>query len=232
MSGPKSNQAAGARGRRQSRALLLALGLVVFVIAVFLAGVGVAAALSHATNATTWNTWGNVGQTFESVNAVFSGLAFAALIVTFWIQLKELREQRLELQLQREAALSSRDELWRGTEVDLRRLHVQLVKMSIDDPVLASVWPPVAPGLSADVTKQYNYANLVLQHCRMSLELGYYSEDATRAVLAYLLSSQTVRDYWSSSRAARLAATVDVRELRFVSLVEEIHQQLAELAAD
>jgi hypothetical protein len=46
---------------------------------------------------------GQFGDMFGSVNALFSGLAFAFLIYTIWLQREELKLQREELKLQREA---------------------------------------------------------------------------------------------------------------------------------
>ena len=48
---------------------------------------------------------------FGSVNALFSGLAFAGLIYAIHLQRKELSLQRAELRLQREEMAASRGEL-------------------------------------------------------------------------------------------------------------------------
>ncbi|WP_336032972.1 hypothetical protein [Acinetobacter bereziniae] len=45
--------------------------------------------------------YGTFGDTYGSLNTLFSGLAFAILIITMFIQRQELKEQRIELQLQR-----------------------------------------------------------------------------------------------------------------------------------
>lgn len=227
MSGPERSPEARGRRHRRRRAFILVAVAVAFLFVVFLGGIGVAAALSHAADSKTWITWGNVGQTFESINAVFSGLAFAALIVTFWFQLKELREQRLELQLQREATLSSRDQLRRSAQADLRRLHVELLKMSIDDATLAQVWPEIEPGLSQERNRQYLYANLVLQHAWLALELDRYDEESVRTFVRYLFTSPLMRDYWLASRATRSMGTLDQQELAFIELAEQVYREPA-----
>jgi len=51
------------------------------------------------------------GDLFGSVNALFSGLAFVALIYTIHLQRQELSLQRTELKLQREEMAASRGEL-------------------------------------------------------------------------------------------------------------------------
>ncbi|MDD2863768.1 MAG: hypothetical protein PHC99_03495 [Methylococcales bacterium] len=58
-----------------------------------------------------WQTRGQFGDLFGSVNSLFSGLAFAALIYTIYLQRQELALQRIELKLQRDEMVASRGEL-------------------------------------------------------------------------------------------------------------------------
>lgn len=58
-----------------------------------------------------WSKGGQFGDLFGSVNALFSGLAFVALIYTIHLQRQELSLQRTELKLQREEMAASRGEL-------------------------------------------------------------------------------------------------------------------------
>lgn len=54
---------------------------------------------------------GTFGDMFGSINALFSGLAFAGIIFTVLLQRQELQLQRHELKLQREEIIESRKEL-------------------------------------------------------------------------------------------------------------------------
>ncbi len=54
---------------------------------------------------------GQIGDSFGTVNTLFSGLAFAALLVTIWMQRDELQLQRTELALQREEMAKSREQV-------------------------------------------------------------------------------------------------------------------------
>ena len=56
-------------------------------------------------------TKGAYGDTYGPVNALFTGLAFAVLTGTIYLQTKELQEQRRELALQREELNATRAEL-------------------------------------------------------------------------------------------------------------------------
>jgi ABC-type molybdate transport system permease subunit len=58
-----------------------------------------------------WEERGQFGDLFGSVNALFSGLAFAGLIYAILLQRQELTLQRAELKLQREEMTASRAEL-------------------------------------------------------------------------------------------------------------------------
>ncbi|MBZ9731673.1 hypothetical protein LB467_18470 [Salegentibacter sp. JZCK2] len=57
-----------------------------------------------------WAKSGTFGDTFGALNAIFSGLALAGVIVTILIQKQELQNQRLELQLQRNEMKETRKE--------------------------------------------------------------------------------------------------------------------------
>jgi hypothetical protein len=57
-----------------------------------------------------WAKSGTFGDTFGALNAIFSGLAFAGIIITILIQRSELQNQRLELQLQRTEMKETRKE--------------------------------------------------------------------------------------------------------------------------
>ena len=55
-----------------------------------------------------WKDSGPFGDTFGALNTLFSGLALSGVIVTILIQKKELKNQRIELKLQREEFLTNR----------------------------------------------------------------------------------------------------------------------------
>lgn len=58
-----------------------------------------------------WSERGQFGDLFGAVNALFSGLAFAGLFYTIYLQREELALQREELRLQREEMKGSRMQL-------------------------------------------------------------------------------------------------------------------------
>lgn len=59
---------------------------------------------------------GEFGDSFGVVNSLFSGLAFALLFYSTWLQRKELESQRTELELQREELMLTRKEFAQQNE--------------------------------------------------------------------------------------------------------------------
>ena len=59
---------------------------------------------------------GTFGDQFGAVNALFSGIAFAGLIYTIFLQRRDLRNQRKELFLQRKELTRNREEMRQQTE--------------------------------------------------------------------------------------------------------------------
>lgn len=67
-----------------------------------------------------WSTRGQFGDMFGTVNALFSGLAFAGIIYTILLQREELKEQRAELQLTREELKGQKQE-FKTQNITLKR---------------------------------------------------------------------------------------------------------------
>ncbi len=173
-------------------------------LAVLLVAFGVVAAALAASieRPSTWIGWANIGESFGVLNGVLSGMAFVALVATLWVQYRELSAQRAELRMQRDAIERSGSELRRSADAEMRRLHIELLKMSIEDPALARVWPD--PAVESDERRrQLMYANLVFQHLALSMLMGEYPDDRIRETLRYVFESELMREYWISSAAVR-----------------------------
>jgi hypothetical protein len=171
--------------------------------AVLTAGLALVAVVAQAGSTDTWSRWSNAGQAFGVLTAVFSGFALAALVITFWMQLQELKAQRMELCQQRELLGQARAALHRSAEADLAALHHSLIKMAMDDGDLAKIWPPLGTGLAARSNRQYLYANLIIQHHWLRFQISDYTEAELRSVLRYLFSSPLMREFWRSTERSR-----------------------------
>jgi hypothetical protein len=161
----------------------------------------------------TLNRWSEIGQALSPVGVFFSGVAFIGIAVTLFIQRRELQNQREELGM-------TVQEQARSSEVTLRQLHTDIIKMAIDDPDLLTVWPRITPGI-AD-TKRDLYCNLILNLQKVAYEAGTIELTELRSALAYLMTSHDMYLFWQKGRAARLRVTAgDPAEDFFTSEVDQ-----------
>lgn len=78
-----------------------------------------------------WPARGQFGDMFGALNALFSGMAFAAFIVALMLQRQELTLQRRELQLQREEMAASRTQLERQANVQAALMRVTVAQIRV-----------------------------------------------------------------------------------------------------
>jgi hypothetical protein len=197
-----------------------ALLFLAFCLVITFVSAGVSAVLATVPSTGPGNRTGALGQILESVSAAFSGLSFIALVVVaFRLQCAELRSRH-------QAMEKSQSALHRSAEADIRALHVQLIKMSLDDEDLAAVWPQYQGPVSAVRSKQNKYANLIIQHQRMLYELGVFDRDDLISMLRYLFTSPLIRGFWEGRMVARrVLTTVPGRETEFDEIVDIAYRE-------
>jgi hypothetical protein len=188
------------------------------------AGILLVAALGRQGSPLQWSTWGDVGESFGAISAVFNGMALTAVIVTFWLQHRELRTQRGDLQQQRESFISAVGELHRSAEVDLRRLHLEILRLSMDDPDLAEVWPSFGRHVSAKRNKQYLYANAIYSYQLTALSVGGYTDADILEHFRYLFTSPLMREYWQAAKIARQSLVVGSAEYVLAQQIDRLCQ--------
>ena len=203
-----------------------ALLVLAFCLGTTIVSVGVTAVLAAVLGTGLGDRMGTLGQIFESVNAAFSGLAFIALVITFRLQYDELRLQRAELRNQHQAMDKSQGALHLSAEADIRALHVELIKMSMDDEDLAAVWPQYQSPVSAVRSKQHKYANLIMQHQKMLYEAGIFDRDDLISMVRYLFASPLMRSFWEGRMVARrVLSAATSRESEFDELVDIAYRE-------
>jgi hypothetical protein len=146
----------------------------------------------------TLSRWSQIGQALEPVGVFFSGVAFLGIALTLFLQSRELQNQREELAI-------TREEQQRNSEVALRQLHTDLIKMAISDRELREVWPPIAPGVTE--TKKDHYCNLILNLQKVAYETRTIELVELRGALRYLMASRDMYAFWTKARTARGAIT-------------------------
>jgi hypothetical protein len=172
----------------------------------------------------TLHTWADLGQAFGALSAVVAVAALGAFVLTFAAQQRETRENRRELQMQRQALARSERELHCAAETGLSMFHFKLLTLSIDNPNLAAVWPTAEPHLPHEVNQQYLYCTLILEGVWLNARAGRFNDDDIRAAVTYFFTSAVFRRYWQSFRAKRgVVAAMDGPESRYFSIVDEVY---------
>jgi uncharacterized membrane protein len=208
------------------RAVGVALASVLFAVITLRAGLGMAAIVANGANANTLVVWGNVGQAFGVLTAVLSAFALVVLMITFRMQLRELKNQHDELAQQRDALVRSQRALHRSAEADLRALHVGLIKMALDDAELAMVWPSYYAGQAKEHRRQFLYINLILQQIILKVQISDFTDEEVESHLKYLFRSPIIREYWRETRGPRASLLIrGSAESRFNQMADDIWQE-------
>ena len=108
------------------RYTFLIMTIVIVLIVMSLSVLGVYTAFD------TWDKRGQFGDMFGAMNAIFSGLAFAAIIYTIQLQRKELSLQRLELELTRDELQKTADATERNAKMQVYNNLVQAYTTILD----------------------------------------------------------------------------------------------------
>ncbi|MET8152664.1 DUF6082 family protein [Actinoplanes sp. NPDC049668] len=166
-----------------------------------LVGVGVAAVLGEQGAAADWGRWSDVGQTFGVLSSIISGLALVAVVVTARVQFRELQ---------------------RSAAAELSMLHLEILKMSINDPQLAGVWPAFRPGLPEEKNRQFLYANIIYQFHWTSLKLNKATDEEVLGSMRYLFTSPIMREYWAVAERARTSLEPGSPEHTFTKKLDEL----------
>jgi len=194
------------------------------VVATLLAGVGVAAVLARQGASEEWRTWSDVGQTFGVLSSIISSLALLAVVLT-------ARQNRAELERQRQFLTHNHAELRRTSHASLGMLHQGLVKMSIDDKDLAEVWPAFDPDLPSTINRQFLYANLIYSFQLTALQSENHTEASIIESMRYLFSNPIMRAYWHAAESAREQLDPESAEFAFSRRVDKICAEYEKVVA-
>jgi Family of unknown function (DUF6082) len=191
--------------RRILKVTLFALLVTVFIVA---AGIMLVVTVGGQGDPETWARWGNVGQTFEAVNSVVSALAIGGILISWFLQSHQMQIARQTLQ--------------RGVDAEVRNQHVILIQMAINDPDLAAVWPAIG-GNDQRTQRQYQYANLLIQHVWLQYTAGIATREEMVSNLRFLFASPKIRAFWEGTTKSRQSIYVEgSRELDLASFANQI----------
>lgn len=141
-------------------------------------------------------------------SALFSGFAAFGLLYTI-----DLQRNALNLQDQ---------DVKQGAAMQVRILHLELLKLAIADQELEKVWS----GSSAKLTgKQSMYTNLILSHWETMFTTGLLTNAQLNNLLAERMHG-LVLQFWNRHRASRKqhAIIAGDKHLEFHRLVDEAYE--------
>jgi hypothetical protein len=220
-----NSEPAGDGGRKAARIVMWSSGLIVLTLLALLANVGLAALLGRLGRTTDWPRLSAVGQTFGVLSSIIGGLTLTVVVMTSRLQVRDLHRQL-------ESSIQSHSELRRTAEADRGRLHLEILKLAMDDPQLAEVWPPFEPGLSVKENRQYLYANIIYQVQLTSMRVGGHSDEEVLDAMRYLFTSPIMRDYWKAAARARASLVPATEEYLLAQKVDALwHEYEAVVAA-
>lgn len=190
---------AGRGNRRHAMAALVVL-LVLFMAG--LVGVSPAALALFQGDTATWERLSLIGQTYGAASALLSALALVGIAITLVLQAREVKVSR---------------------EQGQRILHVDLLKMAMDNPLYRRAWGPVLGDGEED--RQHLYVNLIVSEWQVSFEIGTMGEALLRAEAASLFRGEPGRRFWRNARQVRLATSSARRERRFHQILDEEYRK-------
>ncbi|GIH77519.1 DUF6082 family protein [Planobispora longispora] len=182
------------------RILTTALFLVVIVLVSGLVAVSPLALGALGAQADDWEHLSLIGQTYGAASTLLSVLALVGVAVSLVLQAREAKSDR---------------------EQTLRMLHVDLMKMAMEDPLYRRAWGPFFDSEDPDAPREHMYVNLIISQWSMEYELGAITEDHLRSISRLLFSGPAGRRYWTNVRGLRITSTSTRRERRFHRILEE-----------
>jgi hypothetical protein len=197
--------------------------MILIAVLIGIASVGLAVVFTGAGRPTGWD---QINEAFGVINSVFSALALVVVGLTLWVQYRELKMQRGELHEQRLTADRTTAALQQSAEADLRARHVELLKMAIDDAALADVWPSYGDDVTPEQTRQFLYANLILQHQALATYRNMRDPEYVRNTVRFCFTNPIVREFWRRTVPDRRnIAAADDQVVTFEQICDEVYRE-------
>jgi hypothetical protein len=155
-----------------------------------------------------WRRLSEIGQTYGAVTALLSVLALGGVVGSLVLQSRASRLDR---------------------ELAHRTIHVELMKMAIDDPTLLRIWGRWGTE-TPENQRYYAYINLFVSFWEMAYDARIRTSEELAASADGLFASELGRSFWKDRGASRVAASRRMRELH--ALLDERWQRAVHLAAD
>lgn len=151
-----------------------------------------------------WNRLSVIGQTYGAVSAVIATVALSGVVVSLFIQGREIKEARKNAR---------------------RAHHVELMRMAMDDPRYMECWGPYLTETFA-TERQYTYVNLIVAHWFSEYEVGELSDNLLRATAKSVFRSAPGRHYWADTGTFWRDNYSGRRARRFYRVLEQTYQEV------
>lgn len=206
--GGTSASSGGVRHRLDRMALRrLSIGVAIGTIGVaLLIATATIPLVLHTFADISWSELSDIGQAYGGFAATLATLSLSALAISVFLQARDTRTAQ---------------------EHGARLLHLELVRMSLEDPTLLGKFGRWSRELPEDEIRYHVNQNLWLMLWRTLHRLGYIGERELRLTLASELFDNTLgRRFWMRSREIQLASIQNHRDRRFYDIVEDEFQKL------
>ncbi|MQY12943.1 hypothetical protein SRB5_30820 [Streptomyces sp. RB5] len=159
---------------------------------------------------------------FDPANAVFSGLAFAVVVVALTLQQRQLHHQNERLTDQLEEMTKSNGLAKRNELIEMRRLHMEMIGKALDNPELVPVLDTYDEEIPLELQRQFLYANLLFCHLLNLYTLGQISEPEAYGYLRTTCHNEIFRQFWKATREHRRSLRYESEEAYLGRIVDGI----------
>jgi hypothetical protein len=193
---------------------------IALVMACAIGVVGLVAALSLAISSTMEALAPDTD--VSAANAVFSGLAFGAVIIALVIQHSQVRRQNHSLNTQLKHMETANGFQQRADITNQHRLHFELLSKALDDPDLAAVLNAYDGDVPPRKQKQFLYANAVYNNVLHAYRIGSTSERDLPGHLRAICRNAIFREYWEKTRPHRAGLRYESQEAQLGRMVDRL----------
>lgn len=153
-----------------------------------------------------WQQLGNIGQAYDAPSAILGGIALLGVVASLIVQTRQARTERIQI---------------------VRERHMELLKMTIEDP---HTYGPIVgrdPGLNVDSFRRFLFTTMWINYARMGYQMDVLTEKTLKSDLFQgLFSSDAGRSWWSDAREIWLDSPVPERRARkFAEMMESEYQK-------
>lgn len=190
----------GTRFTRSGHGLHLAVLLILLIaFAVGLVGLFPIALDLFRGDVRTWERLSLISQTYGAASAFLSAFALLGIALTPILQGRQNRMNR---------------------EKARRALHIDLLKMALEDPIYQRAWGFLDPTDALEADLQRIYFDLIISDWQTSFHLRTMDEPRLRMLARGLFQGEGGRRFWAAARETRITTSTR-RERRFHQIVDD-----------